>query len=1617
MIRQPFRVNSASFAEPLNINAKATWPNSQAEAQVAIDANGDITVSYSGFGPDVSVNVNLAYGYFAQILAEPQNADIAKYFTSGSPSYIPSYLPTALVEHPYAVGYEAYQNSSAYGSNGSVDGVINALMLYVWNQLQQAGGMTASSNGAVPSNLSASQLGRIWQIADDVAGMLRGEANGVMFSQFDTAPSAVVPGATPGILYSDSIANNTRDGNDEVDYVVLNRDTANGSFVLSVTNETPEAASTANVTVNVVSADNVLEPEQTALAIQSAIDSQAAGVVGVNWAASPPGLTAAEAEGPVDVRVVSPQEVVARNGIDAALTTLKTSMTTGTDATIAVSSSADFAYLETSPFVPFNIFIYQDGLYDTAGAAEEMTVTKISGKTWTVTPDTSAPFIFTAGATITLADTGGGTGWQTPYWISTSASGDPLSVQVNNAGTPDPYYMDNYVFEITFQGEVHDTPMAVAVVTSTLTQTPTLCLQQVSLLGPFSTVPVMSAYTITFNGVTQIFNYDASSPTGVTAFASAVANWLNTPTALGGPGPAANVGNVTYTVDQADGTFTLIFPAGVAEPTIQIVATPVTVQGQATPTWSATVAVTAPTTPVAAIPTEGTEIAGNAGTPQADASVAMTPDGDYTMTWTQYNDQSPSYNTNVYYRQFAENTVTVGPQAESFELASPTAPGGIVRLESPTPQEVTAANLNYIIVTFDENMMTTGASSVTNPQNWALLDNGSQMVGGIQEIFFGLNEAAALSQDAQFAGLGLPAAGSNKYEAVLILNGTGAVNPATGLQSLVSGDYTITALNSLRDAYGNPLGRNGYTPQGYVISRSFDVLAPTGGQSQVSGPATTVLASAVAASDTTITVSSAAGFPVGSLPFNIVVGNETMTVTAVGGAGDTAWTVTRGVNYTSSAAYLAGATVSLASAPATTTTTTLAAAVTLLSPTITVPASAAASFPVGNVPFNIVIDGETMTVTAISGTTWSVTRGVNNTVAALHSLGATVSLATAPAATTTALADPLTTTSATITVTSAAAFPSGVGSLPFNIVIDDETMTVTSFISGTTWAVSRGANGSAVTAHNAGAIVSLAGVQAESPETIASDANGDAVVVWASNAVGQHGVYAELYLATWKTALASAVASATSGATGTIKVASAAGFPTGNLPFNILIDSEVMTVTAVSGAGDTTWTVTRGVNGTIAAAHAAGAIVFVSGGRATALSAGAQITVANDPSGATEYGYASVARSADGNFVVTWSELNAAKTTNWDVFARWYTVEAITNAAGTAIGQTGVPMPTFDNATGGPFRVNSTVANIQRYSTVSMDNQGDAVIVWQSLGQNGAGYGVYMQRFNPSGVPVGGTDQVEALTFTNDPVGSFTLEYNGQTTASIPYNGNTKVITGTIQSALAAIGLTTQVTAISSTEILITLIGNDAAQALAPVYLAGQTLNSTSGAGRDHFPAGHGEGEHGGNAGQRPDREQRDVARRLHGPERDVRRHVGICRRGRRRRRERDEHLRPGVRQQRRPAQRDLACAAAEVQPSQRFVARRPGYSQHRQHRQSRRHAGNEWRVLHWRGDDHGPSHGRRLSRFRVLVEQRFRHSYRRARGLGRRPQSAGHERRSDVQLAHRPSHFYFNGHHRQSRV
>ena len=58
-------------------------------------------------------------------------------------------------------------------------------------------------------------------------------------------------------------------------------------------------------------------------------------------------------------------------------------------------------------------------------------------------------------------------------------------------------------------------------------------------------------------------------------------------------------------------------------------------------------------------------------------------------------------------------------------------------------------------------------------------------------------------------------------------------------------------------------------------------------------------------------------------------------------------------------------------------------------------------------------------------------------------------------------------------------------------------------------------------------------------------------------------------------------------------------------------------------------------------------------------------------------------------------------------------------------------------AQGSEFRVNSTTANPQSNPAVAMDANGNFVVAWTSVGQDGSGDGVYAQRFNAAGVAPG----------------------------------------------------------------------------------------------------------------------------------------------------------------------------------------------------------------------------------------------------------------------------------------
>jgi hypothetical protein len=101
----------------------------------------------------------------------------------------------------------------------------------------------------------------------------------------------------------------------------------------------------------------------------------------------------------------------------------------------------------------------------------------------------------------------------------------------------------------------------------------------------------------------------------------------------------------------------------------------------------------------------------------------------------------------------------------------------------------------------------------------------------------------------------------------------------------------------------------------------------------------------------------------------------------------------------------------------------------------------------------------------------------------------------------------------------------------------------------------------------------------------------------------------------------------------------------------------------------------------------------------------------------------SIGMAGDGAFVIAWE---AYTNDFWDIHARRY------NAAG-------VPQ-------GGIFTVNSYRPNAQRSPDVAMNADGSFVIAWWSDGQDGSGLGIYAQRYSSTGAKQGGEFRVNTVT-------------------------------------------------------------------------------------------------------------------------------------------------------------------------------------------------------------------------------------------------------------------------------
>jgi hypothetical protein len=85
----------------------------------------------------------------------------------------------------------------------------------------------------------------------------------------------------------------------------------------------------------------------------------------------------------------------------------------------------------------------------------------------------------------------------------------------------------------------------------------------------------------------------------------------------------------------------------------------------------------------------------------------------------------------------------------------------------------------------------------------------------------------------------------------------------------------------------------------------------------------------------------------------------------------------------------------------------------------------------------------------------------------------------------------------------------------------------------------------------------------------------------------------------------------------------------------------------------------------------------------------------------------------------------------------------------------------IDTAQGPEFRANSYTTNAQLAPAVATDADGDFIVVWQSMHQDGNQGGIYAQRYNAAGAPQGGEFRVNTTTSGHQSLPSVAMDDAG----------------------------------------------------------------------------------------------------------------------------------------------------------------------------------------------------------------------------------------------------------------
>ena len=125
------------------------------------------------------------------------------------------------------------------------------------------------------------------------------------------------------------------------------------------------------------------------------------------------------------------------------------------------------------------------------------------------------------------------------------------------------------------------------------------------------------------------------------------------------------------------------------------------------------------------------------------------------------------------------------------------------------------------------------------------------------------------------------------------------------------------------------------------------------------------------------------------------------------------------------------------------------------------------------------------------------------------------------------------------------------------------------------------------------------------------------------------------------------------------------------------------------------------------------------------------------------------------------ANLNGANLTGTTITGAIFSGATWTNGTPCASGSVGICNPPI-----GEFRVNTYTKNYQFEPSVAMDSTGNFVVTWTSGGgtddgQDGSYYGIYAQRYNSNGTKVGSEFRVNTYTTNDQQASSIAMENDG----------------------------------------------------------------------------------------------------------------------------------------------------------------------------------------------------------------------------------------------------------------